>query len=347
MKGKVAVVVAVVITAVTSIAAGIHVVGGHGHGSEPHVVVAALMRPPHVPPPVNRDRPATVLVSLETTEAEGRLASGVTYNFWTFNGTVPGPFVRVRVGDTVNIKLKNAKSSVNFHSLNFHAASGPGGGGSIQVPPGEEREFQWKAMHPGLFVYHCMTAHVPIHIANGMYGLILVEPEGGLPKVDREFYVMQGEFYTQGRTLEAGHQAFDMAKARAEHPEYVVFNGSMDSLLNEGALGAKVGETVRLFLGNGGPSLVSYFHVVGAVFDTLYENGAVGAAPLKNSQMTMIPPGSSAIVDFKLHVPGRFFLVDHNYFRGHEKGTIGALDVAGPAVPTVFNASAGTALQGH
>jgi len=336
MNRKAIAVVAVVAIALTSFVA-IHIVRGQAH--EPALELTAVLTPPPLtPPPVERDRPATVDVSLETVEAKGRLASDVTYNFWTFNGTVPGPFIRVRVGDTLRIKLKNAKSSMNWHSVNFHAATGPGGGGSVQVPPGEEREFQWKALHTGLFVYHCMTPHVPIHIANGMYGLILVEPEGGLPPVDREYYVMQGEFYTKGRTLQAGFQAFDVEKAHAEKPEYVVFNGAMDSLLNDGALKGQVGETVRLFVGNGGPTFVSSFHVVGAVFDAVYPDGAIGSPPQKNVQMTMIPTGSAAIMDFKLHVPGRFFLVDHSYFRSHEKGTLGALDVTGPFVPSIFSA---------
>ncbi len=345
MNRKTAAVTAAVVTALISIVA-IHIV--RGQAPEVALEVAAILTPPPLtPPPVERNRAATVLVSLETTEVKGRLANDVTYKFWTFNGTVPGPFIRVRVGDTLRIRLKNAKSSMNWHSVNFHAATGPGGGGSVQVAPGEEKDFQWKAMHPGLFVYHCMTPHVPIHIANGMYGLILVEPEGGLPPVDREYYVMQGEFYTKGRTLEAGLQPFDVTKAHAERPEYVVFNGSMDSLLNDGALKGRVGETVRLFVGNGGPTFTSSFHVVGAVFDAVYANGAIGHPPQQNVQMITIPTGSAAIVDFKLHVPGRFFLVDHTYFRSHEKGTLGALDVTGPFVPSIFSAKPGNGQWGH
>src|SRR5499426_353539 len=218
MNRKIVAVVATVVTGMTSIAA-IHIV--RGQAPEPALEIAAILTPPPLtPPPVERDRPATVLVSLETMEDKGRLATDVTYNFWTFNGTVPGPFIRVRVGDTLRIKLKNSKSSMNWHSVNFHAATGPGGGGSVQVPPGEEREFQWKAMHSGLFVYHCMTPHVPIHIANGMYGLILVEPEGGLPPVDREYYVMQGEIYTDIPHGQHGSAEFSVEKLLNERPEY-------------------------------------------------------------------------------------------------------------------------------
>jgi nitrite reductase (NO-forming) len=303
----------------------------------PRHETAVLLAPPRVPPPIDRRQPATVAVDLETKEMTGTLATGVEYKFWTFNGTVPGPMVRVRVGDTVQITLKNSRDSVNLHSLNLHAVTGPGGGGEFQVGPGARQTFEWKALNPGLYVYHCMTPHVPVHIAQGMYGLILVEPESGMRHVDREYYVMQGEFYTKGATLEPGLQAFDSVKAHADRPEYVVFNGRMDSLLDRGALTAKTNDLVRLFVGNGGPSMTSSFHVVGSIFERVYENGAIGGPPVQNSQMTLIPPGSSAIVEFKVPVPGRYFLVDHNYFRGHEKGTVGMLQVDGPEAPSIFS----------
>jgi nitrite reductase (NO-forming) len=311
-------------------------------GSIPRREAAVLVAPPSVPPPVERREPAIVDVQLETKEVLGMLATGVQYSFWTYNGTVPGPLVRVRVGDTVQITLRNARDSVNPHSINLHAVTGPGGGGDLQVAPGRDQSFEWKALNPGLFVYHCMTPHVPVHIAQGMYGLILVEPESGLPRADREYYLMQGEFYTTGSTLAPGFQAFDSAKAHAERPEYVVFNGRMDSLLDDRALHAKTGDVVRLFVGNGGPSLSSYFHAVGAVFDHVHEHGAIGGGALRNAQMTTIPPGSSAIVEFKVVVPGRYFLVDHSYFRGHEKGTVASLNVEGAEAPSIFRAMPGS-----
>ncbi len=262
--------VAVVAAVVGTVAAQI----GRERGTEPgprSEVRAALVPPPFVPPPVSRTRPATVVVELETTEEKGALASGVEYTFWTFGGTVPGPFLRVRAGDTVRLTLRNRRDSHLMHSIDLHAVTGPGGGAAVtQVMPGEAGVFEWKALNPGLYVYHCATPHVPTHIANGMYGLILVEPEEGLPRVDREYYVMQGEFYTQGRTLAPGHQHFDPAKARDERPEYVVFNGRMGALMDERALQARTGETVRLYVGNGGPNLVSSFHVIGEVFDRVW-----------------------------------------------------------------------------
>src|SRR5262249_54145034 len=202
-------------------------------------VRAVLASPPLVPPPVDRPGNARVIVDLETTETRGALADGVQYSFWTFNGTVPGPFVRVRVGDAVQIRLKNAGTSTRPHSVDLHAVTGPGGGAAVtQLGPGQEGAFEFKALNPGLYVYHCATPSVPEHIANGMYGLILVEPEKGLPRVDREYYVMQGEFYTKDKTLTPGLQELDAAKLTAERPEYVVFNGRMGALLGEGAIRA-------------------------------------------------------------------------------------------------------------
>jgi len=301
-------------------------------------VKAILASAPRVPPPVDRVGNARVIVELETTEAKGILADGVQYTFWTFGGTVPGPFVRVRVGDVVQIRLKNGATSLHPHSIDLHAVTGPGGGAAVtQLGPGQEGAFEFKALNPGLYVYHCATPSVPEHIANGMYGLILVEPEKGLPRVDREYYVMQGEFYTRGKTLAPGLQPLDPAKLTAERPEYVVFNGRMGALLGEGAVKAKVGETVRLYVGNGGPNLISSFHVIGEIFDTVYAEAALGgAAPMRNVQTTLVPAGGAAIVELKVQVPGRFLLVDHSIVRAMEKGALGSLEVAGPEQPGVF-----------
>ena len=301
-------------------------------------VKAMLTRPPSVPSPVDRSGNAKVLVNLETTEVKGTLADGVEYTFWTFGGTVPGPFIRVRVGDVVLIRLKNGEGSVHPHSIDLHAVTGPGGGAAAtQLGPGQEGAFEWKALNPGLYVYHCATPSVPEHIANGMYGLILVEPENGLPRVDREYYVMQGEFYTKGKTLAAGLQELDAQKLTAERPEYVVFNGRMGALLGDAAIKAKVGETVRLFVGNGGPNLISSFHVIGEIFDTVYTEGAMGGGPpARNVQTTMIPAGGAAIVELTMQVPGRFLLVDHSIVRAMEKGALGILEVAGTEQPGIF-----------
>jgi len=300
-------------------------------------VRATLVAPPLVPPPVDRPGPAKVIVSLEMTEAKGRLANGVQYTFWTFGGSVPGPMIRVRVGDLVQMRMKNGDKSRQPHSIDLHAVTGPGGGAAVtQLGPGQEGAFEWQALNPGLYVYHCATPHVPTHIANGMYGMILVEPEGGLPRVDHEYYVMQGEFYTRGKTGQPGLQPLDPNKMLAERPEYVVFNGRMGALLDEGVLKAKVGETLRLFVGNGGPNLIASFHVIGEIFDTVYSEAGIGRPPNRNVQTTLIPAGGAAIVGMKMDVPGRFLLVDHSISRAMDKGALGVIDVGGPEQPHIF-----------
>jgi nitrite reductase (NO-forming) len=300
-------------------------------------VKAILASAPLVPPPVDRTGNAKVIVALETTEAKGTLADGVQYTFWTFGGTVPGPFVRVRVGDLVQIRLKNAEKSMHPHSIDLHAVTGPGGGAAVtQLGPGQEGAFEWKALNPGLYAYHCATPSVPEHIANGMYGLILVEPEKGLPRVDREYYVMQGEFYTKGKTLAAGLQPLDAEKLRSERPEYVVFNGRMGAILGDSGLKAKVGETVRLYVGNGGPNLISSFHVIGEIFDSVYVEAAMGGNPARNVQTTLVPAGGAAVVEMRMDVPGRFLLVDHAISRAMDKGALGSIEVAGAEQPGIF-----------
>jgi nitrite reductase (NO-forming) len=304
-------------------------------------VTAVLTAPPNVPPPVTRG-PARVVVPLETRELTGTLADGVQYPFWTFNGTVPGPMIRVRAGDEVELRLKNNPRSSQIHSIDLHAVNGPGGGSTLtQTAPGKETAFRWKALNPGLYVYHCASPHIPTHIANGMYGLIVVEPEGGLPKVDREFYVMQGEFYTKGARGAKGLQAYDSSKAYAENPDYVVFDGRVGALTDRGALAARTAQTVRIFAGNGGPNLVWAFHIIGEIFDRVYREAGVGGAPETNVQTTLIPPGGAAIVEFRVDVPGTYLLVDHSIFR-IDKGALGQLKVEGPGRAGIFEPAGGT-----
>lgn len=290
--------------------------------------VARLTDPPNVPPPIERDHPTKVIVNLEVREEVGRLADGVDYTFWTFGGTVPGSFIRVRRGDLVEFHLANHPDSKVPHNIDLHAVTGPGGGAvSSFTPPGHETVFSFQAINPGLYIYHCATAPVGMHIANGMYGLILVEPEGGLPRVDREYYVVQGDFYTRGGYGEPGLQPFDMEKAFEENPDYVVFNGSVGSLIGDKALKAEKGERVRLYVGNGGPNLVSSFHVIGEIFDRVQVEG--GSAVNHNVQTTLVPAGGSAIVEFDVEVPGEFILVDHSIFRAFNKGALAKLEVTG------------------
>lgn len=289
---------------------------------------AEMTSPPLVPKPVGNREATKLIVNMEIVEKEGQMADGVTYIYWTYGGTVPGSFIRTRIGDEVEFHLKNHPDNKLPHNIDLHAVTGPGGGAASSfVAPGHEIVFSFKVLNEGLYVYHCATAPVGMHIANGMYGLILVEPAGGLPKVDKEYYIMQGDFYTQGENGESGLQSFDMKKAIKEQPEYVVFNGSVGALAGDKAITANVGERVRLYVGNGGPNLVSSFHVIGEIFDNVHVEG--GTLINKDVQTTLIPAGGSAIVDFKVDVPGTFIIVDHSIFRTFNKGSLGMLKVSG------------------
>lgn len=296
---------------------------------------AELTAPPNVPRPVGERKAKKLIVEMEILEKEGELTDGVRYVFWTFGGTVPGSFIRTRVGDEVEFHLQNHPDNKLPHNIDLHAVTGPGGGAeSSFVAPGHEKVFSFKTLNPGLYVYHCATAPVGMHIANGMYGLILVEPDGGLPLVDREYYIMQGDFYTKGANGERGLQPFDMQKAVDENADYVVFNGNVGALTGDNAITAKVGETVRLFVGNGGPGLVSSFHVIGEIFDKVHVEG--GDLINENVQTTMIPAGGAAIVEFHVNVPGTFILVDHSIFRAFNKGALGMLKVEGEENENIY-----------
>ena len=300
--------------------------------------IPSIARPASdLPGPLDQIASEHVRVDLETTEVEGRLADGTSYSYWTFNNQVPGPFIRVRVGDTLEIHLKNPADSTMMHSVDFHATTGPGGGAMVtQTQPGGATSFTFKALNPGLYVYHCATPMVAHHIANGMYGLILVEPEGGLPPVDREFYVMQGEIYTAEPLHQKGPATFSQPKLLAEAPEYFVFNGAVGALTEEHPLQAQVGETVRIFFGVGGPNFISSFHVIGEIFDRVYDQAALTAAPLTDVQTTLVPAGGAVMVEFELEVPGRYILVDHSLSR-LERGLAGFLLVDGPEAPDIFH----------
>jgi nitrite reductase (NO-forming) len=297
---------------------------------------AVLTSPPHVPPPVKRNYPAKVIIDLEVTEVDMEIAEGVTYTFWTFGGTVPGSFIRVRQGDTVEFHLKNHPDSKMPHNIDLHGVTGPGGGAASSfTAPGHQSQFTFKALNQGVYVYHCATAPVGMHVANGMYGLILVEPPEGLPAVDHEYYVMQGDFYTVGKYREKGYQAFDMQKAIDENATYVLFNGSESALTGPRALKADVGQHIRLFVGNGGPNLVSSFHVIGEIFDKVQYEG--GTRFQENVQTTLIPAGGAAIVEFHTEVPGNYILVDHSIFRAFNKGALALLEVKGDLRADIYS----------
>jgi nitrite reductase (NO-forming) len=300
--------------------------------------IALLTAAPAVPAPITRSHATRVIVNLDVSEKTMRLADGVEYTMWTFGGSVPGSFIRVREGDLVELHLRNAAHSTMPHNIDLHAVTGPGGGAHATLTlPGHETVFTFTAMNPGLYVYHCATSPVPMHLANGMYGMILVEPKAGLPKVDREYYVMQSEFYTKGKFGDRGVQSLDMEKGIDERPTYVVFNGSVGALTGDNALQAKVGERIRLFVGDAGPNLVSSFHVIGEVFDNVYSEGGTMATQ-HNVQTTLIPAGGSAIVEFGTEKSGDLILVDHSIFRAFNKGALGMIHVTGQDDARVFAA---------
>ncbi|WP_197021259.1 copper-containing nitrite reductase [Sphingomonas sp. UNC305MFCol5.2] len=307
----------------------------HTGGGAPAAVGDVVREATDLPSALQRRNPETVRVNLDTVEVTGKLDDGTSYHYWTFNGKIPGPFVRVRVGDTVEVTLKNAADSVMMHNVDFHAVTGPGGGAAATMAaPGESKGFTFKALNPGLYVYHCATPMVAQHIANGMYGMILVEPAEGLAKVDREFYVMQGEIYTDQAFGAKGELNESMDKLLAETPEFYVFNGAVDALAKH-PLKAKTGETVRIFFGVGGPNKTSSFHVIGEIFDRAWPLASLTSAPITDAQTLSVPPGGAAVTEFKLDVPGKFVLVDHALSR-MERGLKGLLVVEGDPRPDTF-----------
>lgn len=306
------------------------------HAEQP-VVQAKLAYAPHVPAPVTRSTPARVVVHFEAQESVGALTDEKSYKFWSFNGTVPGPMVRVRVGDTVEFHLNNHIDSVFPHNIDIHAVNGPGGGAAVNlVSPGQKAVFSFKTLNPGLYIYHCASPipNIPAHIANGMYGLLLVEPEGGLPQVEKEYYVLQSEFFTTP-SKEKNLLELSMEKGLSEHPDYVVFNGRQGALTGEGALTSTVGDTVRIYFGNIGPNSASSFHIIGEIFDTVYVEGAIGGLINHNVQTTLAPSAGAVIVEMNMDVPGDYLLVDHSIFRV-AKGAVGFLSAKGKENPEIF-----------
>ena len=293
---------------------------------------------PHVPAPIRRRSPTDVSVELNSRIQDIALAPGILYRAWTFNGTVPGPFIRAREGDTLKIGITNSDPSGMPHNVDFHAVTGPGGGAPVTtVMPGQRAVAEFRLLHPGLFLYHCAAPPVTDHIANGMYGLILVEPAGGLPAVDQEFYVLQSEFYTATTTPPEGsdHVEYSHAAGLREDPQFVVFNGGSGSLMGDRALQVQAGQTVRIFFGNAGPNKISSFHVIGEIFDRVYREGDLVSPPARFVQTTLVPAGGATVVEFQTVVPGIYTLVDHAMFR-MEKGAVGLLRVLGQPRPDIY-----------
>lgn len=293
--------------------------------------------PNDVPKTVTYTKDNVVEIKTVTKEVIGTMADGVTFNYWTFDGTVPGQFMRVKEGDTVHLTISNDKTSLHPHSIDLHAVTGPGGGAAaMTVAPGETKRLTFKALNAGLYIYHCASQNPGLHMTHGMYGLILVEPKVGLPPVDKEFYIVQGEFYSSGSLGRNGIQLFDTAALMEGKPQYIVFNGRTGALATN--MEANVGETVRFYVGNGGVNLISSIHLIGEIFDEVYREGDVVSMPAKNIQTTLVPAGGAVIVDFKPEYPGKFILVDHALAR-LDRGAWGVLRVAGDQDPAVYDGS--------
>jgi nitrite reductase (NO-forming) len=289
---------------------------------------------PAVAPPVGDRGPQLVKYEMTAEQVTGKLDDGVAFTYWTFDGTVPGPMLRVREGDTVQITLHNAPGDIVAHSIDLHAVSGPGGGATVsQVSPGHTAVFQFLAERPGTYVYHCATPPAAMHIAMGMFGLIVVEPAGGLPAVDHEYYVMQSEFYLQGERGEPGLHEMSTDKMLDENPDYVVFNGAVGALTGDQMLQAKTGDTIRIFFGDAGPNLTSSFHVIGQIMKSVTVEG--GSLINTDVQTTVVPPGGGTMIELQPDVPGNYMMVDHALSRTM-KGAAGMIHVTGPDNPGVF-----------
>jgi nitrite reductase (NO-forming) len=296
-----------------------------------------------IPPPITRNSSATVNIYLGAQEATAEIEPGVSFTYWTYNGTVPGPFFRVRVGDTVVVHFYNSPTSMMNHSVDFHAVTGPGGGAAVtQTAPGHWSNFTFLAMTPGLFVYHCGSPNIPTHIAMGMYGMILVQPPQGLPPIDHEFYLMEGELYLQWPIHTLGNQLFNGTALLNFDPTYVVFGGRYDAYTGSRALRVSVNDSVRIFFGEAGPNLYSAFHMIGSMFDRTYLYGDLTDPPLHNLQTVPVPPGSTAMMEFNATYPGNYPLVDHQIANAIDKGAYAILNVTGWANSSIFHRGAGS-----
>ena len=291
-----------------------------------------------VPEPTGRDESAVVHIYMEAVELTAEIEPGTTFTYWTYNGTVPGPMFRARVGDTVVVHFSNRADSMMTHNVDFHAVTAQGGGAAAtSTAPGTTTTFSFKALHSGLFVYHCATPNIPTHISKGMYGMILIEPETPLPSVDKEIYLMQGDIYTKWRPGTAGHQEFDDDALFDENPTYVVFNGKFATFTGEDTIKAEVGETVRIYFGVGGPNTISSFHLIGEIFDKVYNLGGFESPPLESIQTVLVPPGGSTVVDVTFDVPANYVLVDHALTRTFQKGSVGIIEVTGEGNDEIYD----------
>jgi len=248
------------------------------------------------------------------------IASGVAYQAWTFNSTVPGPVIRVRQGQTIHFTLRNDDKTM-AHSIDFHAAQTPPNVNYKSVLPGQSLTFDWRANYPGIFMYHCGTPPVMEHMANGMYGAIIVDPASGWSSA-QEYVLVQSEFYTKQNS--DGTYIYDAAKAMAMRSDYVTFNGYVNQY-TQTPLTAKPGQRIRLFVLNAGPSQFSAFHVIGAIFSDAYADGNP-ANHTVGQQTVMVPPGGGEVVELTIPDAGHYTFVTHS-FMAASMGAMGAIEV--------------------
>jgi len=292
-----------------------------------------------IPPPIHRTESNTHHVLLETKEMVGEIEPGVRFNYMTFGGQIPGPMIRVRQGDTVELTLKSNAKNHMIHNIDLHAVYGTGGGaGDTLVAPGQSKTIRFKAMYPGAFIYHCAVSNLDFHISSGMFGMILVEPPQGLPHVDREIYLGQNELYTDKETGQKGFHNFSFDNMTKENPTYVLLNGQKDALTKGGfgEIAAKQGEKVRVFFVCGGPNLTSSFHPIGNIWTKAWPEGAIANNPLHYIQTQPVPPGSCGVFELELPIAQKIKLVDHALTRVARKGMLGVIDVQGKANPEIF-----------
>ncbi len=315
-----------------------------GGGASPAIAGGTLgpisADPTAIPGPIDRTAPADIEVALEARQVEAEIEPGVKFMYMTFSGQVPGPMIRVRQGDRVHFSLTNKPGGAFLHNIDFHAVYGTGGGNAATtVAPGETRHILFEARYPGAFIYHCAVPNLDLHISSGMFGMIVVEPPEGLPEVSREFYLGQHEVYTDKPAGEPGVHRIDFDKMAAEQPNYVLLQGEKHALTAQvrGAMQAKVGETARIFIVNGGPNLVSSFHPIGNVWTRAWRDGALATPPDRYVQTALIPPGSCGVFDLDFPVPETVKLVDHALSRVVHKGMLGEIEVTGDPNPQIFD----------
>jgi len=297
--------------------------GGDSHGGP---APATDVQPnPDAPKYVPRDPKAPALLPGDTHDIDlvieeklMTVADGFSQAVWTFGGTapgsgsIPGPVIRVKLGDLVRIHLKNPATSKLPHSVDFHSSLVAWNDEMTSINPGEEKLYEFKAQYAGVWMYHCGTAPALHHIANGMYGMMIVEPKGGLEKVDQEFAIVQSEWYLGPQGEPA---SLTKAAAAAPAPDFVLFNGVANQY-KDSPIQIATGKRVRLFILDAGPSIDSSFHIVGTIFDRVIKEGvelAVGNAGGFGSQAVDLSPAQGAMVEFTMAEDGLYPIVTHAF----------------------------------